>query len=308
MRPRTRNPSWEPWRSSRRPRRPLCARREPLQPQGNPPAAAFNRLHTYEEIADLLKGYAAAYPKWTRLESIGKSVQGRDLWMITITNPATGPELVQAGHVHRRQHPRQRGAGRRGRALHRRLPAQELRPAAAGDRDARPLGLLHPADGQPRRPRPLVQGPLRRRLPAHRHGAGGRRPRRQGGRGRLRRRRRRRLHHHHAQEGAAGPGHAPARPQGSAPAGARRSRASWATSSSSARRGTTTTATAASTRTPVGYVDPNRTWGFSWEPEYVQSGAGAYPLSIPETRVDRAVGARSIRTSPPCRATTTTAG
>ncbi len=66
---------------------------EPLKPQGNPPAATFNRLHPYEEIVDLLKGYAAAYPKWTRLESIGKSVQGRDLWMITLTNPATGPEL-----------------------------------------------------------------------------------------------------------------------------------------------------------------------------------------------------------------------
>ncbi len=34
----------------------------------------------------------------------------------------------------------------------------------------------------------------------------------------------------------------------------------------------------------VGYVDPNRTWGFSWEPTYVQAGAGSYPLSIPETR------------------------
>jgi hypothetical protein len=34
----------------------------------------------------------------------------------------------------------------------------------------------------------------------------------------------------------------------------------------------------------VGYVDPNRTWGFSWEPGYVQAGAGDYPLSIPETR------------------------
>ena len=34
----------------------------------------------------------------------------------------------------------------------------------------------------------------------------------------------------------------------------------------------------------IGYVDPNRTWGFSWEPEYVQSGAGRYPLFIPETR------------------------
>lgn len=28
-----------------------------------------------------------------------------------------------------------------------------------------------------------------------------------------------------------------------------------------------------------GYVDPNRNWGFNWEPPYVESGAGAYPFS-----------------------------
>ena len=66
---------------------------DPIRPQGTPPAPSFNRLHPYEEIVDLLKGYAAAYPKWTKLESIGKTIQGRDLWMITINNPATGPEL-----------------------------------------------------------------------------------------------------------------------------------------------------------------------------------------------------------------------
>src|SRR3712207_5192264 len=36
---------------------------------------------------------AAAYPKWVKVESLGKSMQGRDLWMITLNNPATGPEL-----------------------------------------------------------------------------------------------------------------------------------------------------------------------------------------------------------------------
>ena len=69
---------------------------EPIQPQGNvpsPPVPAFNRLNTYEQIVDALKGYASAYPKWTRLESIGKSIQGRDLWLLTINNPKTGPEL-----------------------------------------------------------------------------------------------------------------------------------------------------------------------------------------------------------------------
>ena len=65
---------------------------EPIETEGNPAEVAFNKLHTYEEIVEILKGYAAAYPKWTKLESLGKSMQGRDLWMITINNPATGPE------------------------------------------------------------------------------------------------------------------------------------------------------------------------------------------------------------------------
>ena len=28
-----------------------------------------------------------------------------------------------------------------------------------------------------------------------------------------------------------------------------------------------------------GYVDPNRNWGYNWEPNYIQRGAGYYPLS-----------------------------
>ena len=68
---------------------------QPLVPTGKPPAADFNRLHTYEEMAGYLKGYAAAYPGWAKLESIGKSIEGRDLWMLTITNPATGGDLAK---------------------------------------------------------------------------------------------------------------------------------------------------------------------------------------------------------------------
>ncbi|MCD6454861.1 MAG: hypothetical protein J7L62_06120 [Candidatus Aminicenantes bacterium] len=33
-----------------------------------------------------------------------------------------------------------------------------------------------------------------------------------------------------------------------------------------------------------GYYDPNRSWGFNWQPPYVQMGAGKYPFDIPETR------------------------
>lgn len=34
----------------------------------------------------------------------------------------------------------------------------------------------------------------------------------------------------------------------------------------------------------VGQYDPNRDWGWSWEPNYMQSGAYKYPFSLPENR------------------------
>jgi hypothetical protein len=34
----------------------------------------------------------------------------------------------------------------------------------------------------------------------------------------------------------------------------------------------------------LGYVDPNRTWGYGFQPRYVQQGAPDYPLQYPETR------------------------
>ena len=279
---------------------------EPLKPQGDPPATTFNRLHTYEEIVDYLKGYAAAYPKWTRLESIGKSGQGRDLWMITITNPATGSDLSKpAMYIDGNTHANEvQGAEA---ALYTvDFLAQELRPAPPGDRDAGPLGLLRPAHGQPRRPDALVQGPLERRLPPHRHGAAGRRPRRQGGRGRLRRRRRRRLHHHHAQEGADGPGHPRLDPKDPRLLVALEpgELGDWL---ELGEEGFDNDGDGRVNEDTVGYVDPNRTWGFSWEPEYVQAGAGAYPAVDPGDAVDRDLGDRSTPTSPPSRATTTTA-
>jgi hypothetical protein len=34
-----------------------------------------------------------------------------------------------------------------------------------------------------------------------------------------------------------------------------------------------------------GYYDPNRDWGWNWQPDYIQSGAYRYPLSILENRM-----------------------
>jgi len=66
---------------------------EPLIPAEAPPEPAFNRLSDFDEITVLLKGYAAAYPKWVKLETIGKSTEGRDMWLLTLNNPATGDVL-----------------------------------------------------------------------------------------------------------------------------------------------------------------------------------------------------------------------
>lgn len=35
---------------------------------------------------------------------------------------------------------------------------------------------------------------------------------------------------------------------------------------------------------PLGGYDPNRNWAFDWQPNYVQGGAMDYPFSLPETR------------------------
>ncbi len=41
---------------------------------------------------------------------------------------------------------------------------------------------------------------------------------------------------------------------------------------------------------PVGGYDPNRDWGFNWEPSHIQSGAGKYPFSFPENQAVRDFG------------------
>jgi hypothetical protein len=52
----------------------------------------FNRWHSHEEIkADLLM-LEQAFPAFLKYQVIGKSVEGRELMVMTINNPKTGPE------------------------------------------------------------------------------------------------------------------------------------------------------------------------------------------------------------------------
>ena len=69
----------------------------PLQAKTDPPDPHFNRLYHNDRIVEFLKGYADAYPDFVTLESIGKSLGGRDMWLMTINNPETGDPLSKPG-------------------------------------------------------------------------------------------------------------------------------------------------------------------------------------------------------------------
>jgi hypothetical protein len=56
----------------------------------------FNRWHDVGELTADMKKLQAAFPKFLKLESIGKSHNGLDLMLMTINNPATGPEMGKA--------------------------------------------------------------------------------------------------------------------------------------------------------------------------------------------------------------------
>lgn len=57
----------------------------------------FNRWHDVDELYADMKRLRDAFPKFLKLESIGKSHDGRDLMLMTVNNPATGPESGKAG-------------------------------------------------------------------------------------------------------------------------------------------------------------------------------------------------------------------
>ncbi|TAH49375.1 MAG: carboxypeptidase [Chloroflexota bacterium] len=65
----------------------------------------FDHYYKYDELTRILNEFAQAYPQLTRLESIGKSYEGRDVWLLTLTNSATGsdkekPAFWIDGNIH----------------------------------------------------------------------------------------------------------------------------------------------------------------------------------------------------------------
>ena len=69
------------------------------------PKIRFNTFYRYNELTRLLKAYAKEYPDLIRLESIGKSHEGRDVWLVTATNFKSGPDTEKPafwvdGNIH----------------------------------------------------------------------------------------------------------------------------------------------------------------------------------------------------------------
>lgn len=55
------------------------------------PQVRFDTYYRYDELTQILHAYAEEYPHLVRIESIGKSYEGRDIWLLTLTNFKTGP-------------------------------------------------------------------------------------------------------------------------------------------------------------------------------------------------------------------------
>jgi murein tripeptide amidase MpaA len=69
------------------------------------PSPRFDTFYKYDALTRLLFDYADAHPQLVAISSIGKSFEGRDIWVATVTNSATGahadkPAFWADGNIH----------------------------------------------------------------------------------------------------------------------------------------------------------------------------------------------------------------
>src|SRR5712692_9013007 len=69
------------------------------------PDVRFDRFYRYDDLTRILSAFADEHPQLMRLESIGKSYEGRDIWLATLTNHSSGdakekPALWVDGNSH----------------------------------------------------------------------------------------------------------------------------------------------------------------------------------------------------------------
>jgi murein tripeptide amidase MpaA len=66
---------------------------------------SFDRFYRYADLTAILQGFAATHPHLFAVESIGKSHEGRDIWVVAATQAATGaaadkPAFWVDGNIH----------------------------------------------------------------------------------------------------------------------------------------------------------------------------------------------------------------
>ncbi len=69
------------------------------------PVPRFDQFYRYAELTALLQDFVAAAPQLVALQSIGKSWEGRDIWLLTVTRQGSGsdrdkPALWIDGNIH----------------------------------------------------------------------------------------------------------------------------------------------------------------------------------------------------------------
>lgn len=69
------------------------------------PNVSFDRYYRYDDLTRILNEFAAEFPNLVKIASIGKSYEGRDIWLATVTNFSTGsaeekPALWVDGNIH----------------------------------------------------------------------------------------------------------------------------------------------------------------------------------------------------------------
>ncbi|MEO7761236.1 MAG: M14 family metallopeptidase, partial [Casimicrobiaceae bacterium] len=66
---------------------------------------SFDRFYRYDDLTAIIHQFATDHPALVEVESIGKSNEGRDIWLATVTNKATGaadekPAFWVDGNIH----------------------------------------------------------------------------------------------------------------------------------------------------------------------------------------------------------------
>ncbi len=69
------------------------------------PDIQFDKFYRYADLTRILLGFAEEFPQFVKMESIGKSYEGRDIWLMRVTCYATGsdrekPALWVDGNIH----------------------------------------------------------------------------------------------------------------------------------------------------------------------------------------------------------------